>query len=47
MVPISGSGNTSHVVTGLAAGTYYFAVATVDSTNTVSVVSNPAAKTVP
>jgi hypothetical protein len=46
-VPISGAGITSHTVTGLAAGTYYFAVATVDSVGTVSSVSNPAAKTVP
>jgi hypothetical protein len=46
-VPISGAGITSHVITGLAAGTYYFAVATVDSVGTVSTVSNPAAKTVP
>jgi len=46
-VTVSGPGITSHVITGLAPGTYYFAVATVNSTGVASVVSNAASKTVP
>jgi hypothetical protein len=46
-IPVSGAGVTSQVVSGLAAGTYYFAVATVNSTGVASVASNAASKTVP
>lgn len=46
-IPITGAGITSQVVTGLASGTYYFAVATVNSTGVASVVSNAASKSVP
>jgi hypothetical protein len=44
---VPGAGNTSYVVSDLAPGTYYFAVATLNSTGVASVVSNAASKTVP
>ena len=46
-IPVSGAGVTSYVVTGLAAGTYYFAVATINSTGMASAVSNAASRSVP
>jgi hypothetical protein len=46
-VTVSGAGVTSSVVSGLAPGTYYFAVATLDSTGTASVDSSAASVTVP
>jgi len=46
-VTINSAAVTSHTFTGLVAGTYYFAVRTVDSTAMVSVPSNIASKTVP
>jgi hypothetical protein len=47
MVTVSGAGITSHVISGLSAGTYYFAVSTLNSTGTASDPSNAASKTVP
>ncbi len=44
---VSGMGITNHVVSGLAAGTYYFAVATLNSAGAASDLSIPASKTVP
>lgn len=44
---VSGAGVTSRVVNGLAAGTYYFAVATLNSAGLESDPSNAASKTVP
>jgi hypothetical protein len=44
---VPGAGNTSYVVSDLAPGTYYFAVATLNSTGVASVVSNAASKTFP
>jgi len=44
---VAGAGSTSHVVDGLAAGTYYFAVTVVNSLGVESAASNPAYKTVP
>jgi hypothetical protein len=46
-INISGPGTTSYTITGLVAGTYYFAVLTVDSTDTISTQSNVASKRVP
>jgi len=46
-IPVSGAGVTSQVVSGLASGTYYFAVATVNSAGVASAVSNAASKTLP
>ena len=46
-VLVSGVGITSRVISGLAPGTYYFAVTTLNSTGTESDRSNAAAKTVP
>ena len=46
-VSISGNGITSHVISGLAPGTYYFAVATLNSTGVTSDLSNAASKTLP
>ena len=46
-VPVPGAATNSFVVDGLAAGTYYFAVTTLNSAGGSSVLSNPAAKTVP
>ena len=46
-VSVSGNGVTSRVISGLTAGTYYFAVATLDSTGTASDLSNAASKTLP
>ena len=46
-VLVSGVGVTSRVISGLAPGTYYFAVATLNSTGVESDLSNPASKTVP
>ena len=44
---ISGSAVTSHVLSGLAPGTYYIAVATLNSTGAASDLSTPASTTVP
>lgn len=44
---VSGAGVTSGVISGLTAGTYYFAVGTLNSAGIESVPSNPASKTVP
>lgn len=44
---ISGPGITSHVVSGLAPGTYYIAVATLNSVGVASDLSTPASATVP
>ena len=44
---ISGSGITSHALLGLVPGTYYIAVATLNSIGAASVLSTPAATTVP
>jgi hypothetical protein len=44
---VTDAGVTSSVITGLAPGTYYFAVATLNSTGVESAVSNSASKTVP
>ena len=44
---VSGAGVTSHVVSGLAPGTYYFAVTTLNSNQVSSAHSNVASKTVP
>ena len=38
---------TTHIINGLATGTYYIAVAVVNSSGIESVASNPASKTVP
>lgn len=46
-VSVSGSGVTNHVISGLTAGTYYFAVATVNSTGVASDISNAVSKTLP
>ena len=46
-ISVSGNGVTSHVISGLAPGTYYFAVATLNSTGTASDLSNAASKTLP
>src|SRR5262245_105443 len=43
---VSGAANTNYAVSGLAPGTYYFAVATLNSTGVASVVSAAASKTV-
>lgn len=44
---VQGAGVTSATITGLPAGTYYVAVATVNSAGVTSATSNPASKTVP
>ena len=44
---VSGAANTSNVISGLAPGTYYFAVATLNSAGVASLVSDAASKTVP
>ena len=44
---VTDTGVTSNVITGLAPGTYYFAVATLNSTGVESAVSNTVSKTVP
>jgi hypothetical protein len=44
---VPGVSTTSRVVTGLTAGTYYFAVATLNSSGEESEPSNAASKTVP
>ena len=44
---VSGAGTTSRVIGGLAAGTYYFAVATLNAAGLESDPSNAASKTVP
>jgi hypothetical protein len=44
---VSGAGTTSRVISGLAPGTYYFGVATLNSAGVPSAVSNAASKTVP
>ena len=44
---VSGIGLTTGTVTGLSAGTYYFSVATRNSTGMASAASTPVAKTVP
>lgn len=44
---VSGVGNTSHVVSDLPQGTYYFAVATLNSMGVVSDPSNAASMTIP
>jgi hypothetical protein len=46
-VSVSGAGVTSGVISGLAPGTYYFAVSTIDSAGVASDLSNVASKTVP
>jgi Fibronectin type III domain len=46
-IPISGAAVTSHVVSGLTPGTYYFAVATLNSNQASSARSNVVSKTVP
>jgi predicted phage tail protein len=46
VVNVAGASSTSTSVTGLAAGTYYFAVATVNSSGVQSVASNVASKVV-
>ncbi len=46
-LPQQGAGVTSATITGLPAGTYYIAVATVNSTGIKSDLSNAASKTVP
>ena len=46
-VLVSGAGITSRVISGLAPGRYFFAVATINSTGVASAVSNAASKTVP
>lgn len=46
-VLVAGAGNTSHVVGGLSQGTYYFAVATLNSMGVVSDLSNTASRIVP
>jgi hypothetical protein len=46
-LPQQGAGVTSATITGLPAGTYYIAVATVNSAGITSGVSNAASKTVP
>ena len=44
---VPGAGSTSHVISGLTQGTYYFAVATLNSVGVASDLSNAASKTVP
>ncbi len=44
---VPGAGATSHVISGLTQGTYYFAVATLNSVGVASDLSNAASKTVP
>jgi hypothetical protein len=46
-VSVMGAGVATHVVDGLASGTYYFAVAAVNSAGVESEVSNPVFGTVP
>jgi hypothetical protein len=46
-ITVTGAGITSRVISGLAPGTYYFAVATLNSTGVASDLSNAASKTVP
>ena len=46
-ISVSGAGVTSHVVSGLAPGTYYFALTTLNSNQVSSALSNVASKTVP
>lgn len=44
---VAGVGVTSHVISGLASGTHYFAVATLNLAGVESQRSNAASKTVP
>lgn len=46
-VPVSGAEVTSGVISGLAPGTYYFAVSTLNSAGASSDLTNVASKTVP
>jgi hypothetical protein len=46
-VMVSGTGATSGVISGLAPGTYFFAVSTVNLTGNESTLSNAASKAVP
>jgi hypothetical protein len=45
-ISVSGAATTSYVVTGLASGTYYFAVTAYSSAGTESTQSNVASKTI-
>jgi len=44
---VSGAGTTSGFISGLASGTYYFTVATMNSMGVTSAASNAVSKTVP
>jgi hypothetical protein len=46
-VTVQGGSATSATISGLIAGTYYFAVTAVNSTGVASVRSNPVSRTVP